>query len=44
MPHCHRSVPLSRRRALALGGGLRRAGWDVECLYNQETDEEPQLY
>lgn len=23
---------------------MRRAGWDVDCLYNQETEEEPQLY
>jgi hypothetical protein len=23
---------------------MRRAGWDVDCLYNQETYEEPQLY
>jgi hypothetical protein len=23
---------------------LRRAGWEIGCLYNQETDEHPQLY
>jgi hypothetical protein len=23
---------------------MRRAGWDVGCLYNQETGEQPQLY
>jgi hypothetical protein len=23
---------------------VRRLGWDVGCLYNQETDESPQLY
>jgi Domain of Unknown Function (DUF1259) len=23
---------------------MRTAGWDVGCLYNQETDEDPQLY
>lgn len=23
---------------------MRRAGWDVDCLYNQETEESPQLY
>ena len=23
---------------------MRRAGWDVDCLYNLETDEDPQLY
>jgi hypothetical protein len=23
---------------------MRKAGWDVGCLYNQETDEDPQLY
>ena len=23
---------------------MRRAGWDVGCLYNQETAEDPQLY
>lgn len=23
---------------------MRRHGWAVHCLYNQETDEEPQLY
>ena len=23
---------------------MRAAGWDVDCLYNQETDEDPQLY
>lgn len=23
---------------------MRRQGWDIGCLYNQETDESPQLY
>jgi hypothetical protein len=23
---------------------LRHAGWEIGCLYNQETDEQPQLY
>ena len=23
---------------------MRRQGWEVDCLYNQETDESPQLY
>ncbi len=23
---------------------MRRQGWDIGCLYNQETDEQPQLY
>jgi hypothetical protein len=23
---------------------MRKQGWDVGCLYNQETDEQPQLY
>jgi hypothetical protein len=23
---------------------MRRHGWDIGCLYNQETDEQPQLY
>ena len=25
-------------------GVMRRQGWDIGCLYNQETDENPQLY
>lgn len=25
-------------------GTMRRQGWDTGCLYNQETDEHPQLY
>jgi hypothetical protein len=25
-------------------GVMRKQGWDVGCLYNQETDEYPQLY
>ncbi len=25
-------------------GTMRRLGWDIGCLYNQETDEYPQLY
>lgn len=25
-------------------GTMRRQGWDIGCLYNQETDEQPQLY
>jgi hypothetical protein len=25
-------------------GVMRRHGWDIGCLYNQETDESPQLY
>jgi len=25
-------------------GIMRRQGWDIGCLYNQETDEKPQLY
>lgn len=25
-------------------GIMRHQGWDIGCLYNQETDEEPQLY
>jgi len=23
---------------------MRRQGWDIGCLYNQETGEQPQLY
>jgi hypothetical protein len=23
---------------------MRRQGWEIGCLYNQETDEQPQLY
>ncbi len=23
---------------------MRRQGWIIGCLYNQETDEHPQLY
>jgi hypothetical protein len=23
---------------------MRARGWDIGCLYNQETDEHPQLY
>jgi Domain of Unknown Function (DUF1259) len=25
-------------------GTMRRQGWDIGCLYNQETDEHPQLF
>jgi hypothetical protein len=25
-------------------GVMRRQGWDIGCLYNQETDEHPQLF
>lgn len=25
-------------------GVMRKQGWDIGCLYNQETDEHPQLY
>lgn len=25
-------------------GLMRKQGWDIGCLYNQETDEHPQLY
>jgi hypothetical protein len=28
----------------AVIGAMRAAGWDIGCLYNQETDELPQLY
>ncbi len=28
----------------AVIGIMRRQGWDIGCLYNQETDETPQLY
>jgi Domain of Unknown Function (DUF1259) len=28
----------------ALTRVMRRQGWDIGCLYNQETDEHPQLY
>ena len=23
---------------------MRAQGWEIDCLYNQETDEQPQLY
>ena len=23
---------------------MRSQGWEMDCLYNQETDEHPQLY
>jgi len=23
---------------------MRAQGWDIGCLYNQETDEQPQLF
>ena len=23
---------------------MRSQGWEINCLYNQETDEHPQLY
>ncbi len=43
------SILITRRRALIVGAGLamqvmRQQGWDIGCLYNQETDEHPQLY
>ena len=25
-------------------GVMRAQGWDIGCLYNQETDEHPQLF
>lgn len=27
-----------------VAGVMRAQGWDLDCLYNQETDEHPQLY
>jgi hypothetical protein len=23
---------------------IRSMGWEIDCLYSQETDEQPQLY
>ena len=32
------------REINAVVGLEHSLGWDVGCLYNQETDEQPQLY
>ena len=36
--------PLTAQEVQPVIMTMRRQGWDINCLYNQETDEFPQLY